>query len=277
MLNTFYQRVRKRILRSHYRSAGSYPLQIEGRHFDCDGEHARFWHRLEFGIWEPQTFRILSELLTPESCYWDVGAWIGPTVLYASMHCQQVFAFEPDPVAYQFLQQNVTRNHLANVTLMPDAVAAETGTLKIGPRKDRAFGNSNSSLLWSDSPESVPVKAWTPQDLILNRLAKIPDVIKIDIEGGEFGLVPEMQSFLQVHRPAVYLSLHAPWIEGTDRDRQAAIEKVSEVFSNYPYCYDESLQLCSPRDIAANKQTQTGFTAYVFSPRPLFQSRKRSA
>lgn len=277
MLTTYYHRIRKRLLRSRFRKEGSYPLQIEGREFNCDGEHARFWHRLEFGIWEPQTFRILSELLTPESCYWDVGAWIGPTVLYASMHCQEVFAFEPDPVAYKFLERNVSQNKLTNVTLSPAAVAAESGTLKIGPRKDRAFGNSNSSLLWSESPDSVPVPAWTPQDLILNRLAKIPDVIKIDIEGGEFGLVPEMQSFLQVHRPAVYLSLHAPWIEGNDKDRAAAIERVSEVFSNYAYCYDETLRLCSPRDIAKRTEAKSAFPAYVFSSQPLFEAARRTA
>lgn len=72
--------------------------------------HLTFWTLLQNGRWEPETFVILRRFLNHRSVYYDIGAWIGPTVLYASKISGTVCAFEPDPVAYSHFLQNVTNN-----------------------------------------------------------------------------------------------------------------------------------------------------------------------
>ena len=44
-----------------------------------------FWRRVGSGLWEPQTFEVFERFLRPDRSYVDIGAWIGPTVLYGAM------------------------------------------------------------------------------------------------------------------------------------------------------------------------------------------------
>lgn len=168
--------------------------------------HPEFWTQFVDGVWEPETLSILVGRLGPSSKYVDVGAWIGPTCLVAAACGADVTAFEPDPVARAFLEQNLALNDqlMELVTIVPAALAAEEGEARLSSDN---LGDSMSSLV-RRAETAVPVttvdaRSWSNTAAFLSA-----DLMKVDVEGFEFRLIPRMAGAFRTHRPTLLLSVH---------------------------------------------------------------------
>jgi FkbM family methyltransferase len=224
----------KLLSRSYYRARGYFPTKIAGQDFRCHPQHLSFWRRLRAGRWEPETFAIL-DTLEPMSVYWDLGAWIGPTVLYAARKARHVVCLEPDPAAYEFLLANVRLNRLTNVTPLHLALGARSGLFPLGNRQ--ALGDSCSSLLCTeDAAETVRIPCVSLETLLELCPLPPPNLIKMDVEGAEFDLLPQMQPFLHRHKPALYVSLHAPYLPA--EARREKLQQVRDVLRMYGRCFN---------------------------------------
>jgi hypothetical protein len=69
-----------------------------------------FWAKVDSGRWEPDTYALFDDLITPDSLFLDIGAWIGSTALYAAQKSAKAIAFEPDPIAFSSLSANALLN-----------------------------------------------------------------------------------------------------------------------------------------------------------------------
>ena len=58
--------------------------------------------------------------------------------------------------------------------------------------------------------------------------------IKMDIEGGEFTVLPTMQNFLHKEKPTIHLSLNPLWMKNPENE----LKKIYEIISEYNYIYD---------------------------------------
>jgi hypothetical protein len=74
-------------------------------------------------------------------------------------------------------------------------------------------------------------------------------VIKIDIEGGEFDLLPTMGSFLREARPLLLLSIHAAFFPPDAR--AARLDPLLAAVAHYADCRDETGQRLSASEIKA--------------------------
>ena len=101
----------------------------------------------------------MSKFLNDDSIYCDVGAWIGPTVIYAAKICKQVICFEPDPIAYRYLRWNIELNKLTNVTSYSLALSDRNAVQRISSFGGE-FGDSTTSLL-NDNQDSYGVDVLT--------------------------------------------------------------------------------------------------------------------
>ncbi|HXH04000.1 MAG TPA: FkbM family methyltransferase [Candidatus Competibacteraceae bacterium] len=229
-----------------WRALGYYPTRLEGAPLRADPEDWRFWRKLASGRWEPHTFRILGRFLRPDSVFLDVGAWIGPTALYAARRCARVYAFEPDPYAYERLLRNLRLNRITNVQPLHAALAPEDGVLRIG--SPRGLGKSVSSALHGAGAHAVVVPALSPQRFLREWDIRRVDLVKIDIEGGEFALLPALVGFLGEYRPTLYLSLHAPYLAAGAR--RESLERVAEVLGVFPRLYDQALRPIAPTELS---------------------------
>lgn len=192
-----------------------------------DGPFDNFWKSVSDNNWEPKTFDILRRFLDKEHSYVDIGAWIGPTVLYAAHIAKKCYAFEPDRVAFDLLKKNLELNpQLKNVTALPLAIADATGKRKLGTYSN--FGDSMSSYLWEKDAEEVDTVS-LPEAFHVFSEYDIDNcnLIKVDIEGGEFLLLPAARDFLRSSKASLYLSLHTPWFENKDKYFSAVIDGVS--------------------------------------------------
>jgi FkbM family methyltransferase len=253
------QPITKLLAKSYYRAKGHVPTNIAGEEFRCHPQHISFWKRLRQGRWEPDTFRVL-DLLTPMSTYWDVGAWIGPTVLYAARRARHVVCLEPDPVAYEFLLANVRLNQLRNVTPFNLALHEQSGIFPIGNRQ--TLGDSSSSLLCTEAAADAARIPCLTLDAFVSLFAPpAPNMIKMDVEGAEFGLVPQMEAFLRRHKPMLYLSLHAPYLPASERLEK--LRRLRDVLRIYGRCLN-SRQEVGGHDALVQEDVCEQYPAFLF-------------
>lgn len=199
-----------------YRARGFYDGRLADERFRLDPYHSKFWRKASAGKWEPETLAMLAAHLDKGRDYLDIGAWIGPTVLYGARKARHVWCFEPDPEAFRALAWNIELNRLDNVSAFAAALSQEIGVARMaGMRGEK--GDSTTSLLNPGGLAGSDVLT-----LRFDQFANAVDLsgvslVKMDIEGAEFDVLPTLLPWLQQHRPALLLSTHAPFLPESER------------------------------------------------------------
>lgn len=156
--------------------------------------------------------KILLRELSKGDIFIDVGAWMGPyTMVAAKLVGKQgyVYAIEPDPIAAKMLKRNIYLNKLNNVSIAPIAIADNDDKIKIGTYNSKQFGNSATTIdcraMNGECVEIVESKT-LPSFVESNDIH--PNLIKIDIEGGEYKLFKGAKNFIIRERPKLILEIH---------------------------------------------------------------------
>lgn len=218
--------------------------------FWVNNHESAFWDRVENGDWEPLTYRVFDRFLDASHSCLDIGAWIGPTVLYAASRARHCYALEPDPVAFAALRENVVLNPslAGRITLVPQCLAAACAPVRLGNRTSPVGGDSMSSLLFAASAVGWEAQGITLERFLASHAIRDCSFIKMDIEGGEFDALPAAAPWLAVHRPTLYLSLHPKFLP----DPAARLPLVRDALSCYPHVFTPDLRpisldiLCDP-------------------------------
>jgi FkbM family methyltransferase len=148
---------------------------------------------------------------------WDFGAHFGiHTVGMARLVGEhgEVASFEPDQVAFRRLEYHVRTNRLSNVRLFQAAVSDHAGSERLIVSEN--LGSSCSHFRYEDEPEpkseqTAVVSTVVPDDLVSAGTIRLPDVIKVDVQGhGAKALGGSLKS-IQRKRPIIIFSNHSPW------------------------------------------------------------------
>ena len=217
-------------------------LQIDknGRKFTVNSKRDYlFWLRVKKGKWEPETFVIFDKFLSRQNSFIDVGAWLGATVLYGCQLAKHCYAVEPDPIAFEELKKNVELNKdmISRITLANVALSNLSGTMNLY-QPEGEWGNSGSSILFDETKASKEVRSTTFQQFITDHSIDDCNFIKMDIEGGEFIVLPTMIDYLKTHKPTLLLELHPMYIKSPPQQ----LEEMITVFNIYDHIYDENLK-----------------------------------
>jgi FkbM family methyltransferase len=142
---------------------------------------------------------------------YDIGANVGYYSLLASELVGdkgRVFAFEPQPRAVAYLRKHLEINHVKNVTVLECAVSDKVG-------KARFCRGLDSSTGHLDNQGENEVSTVTLDSLAKEGRIPPPDVMKIDVEGGELSALTGSQTILDNHHPKIFLEMHG---EGPDAE-----------------------------------------------------------
>ncbi|KIC42274.1 FkbM family methyltransferase [Ruegeria sp. ANG-R] len=228
-----------------YRARGYYAGNLNGEPFRLDPYHSKFWRKASVGDWEPETFAMLDKFLSPESDYLDIGAWIGPTVLYGARKARHVWCFEPDPTAYRHLAWNLDLNEVQNVSAFGVALSDKFGVARMASVRGEP-GDSTSSLLHDGAHGSDALTIAWDQFEAANDLSRV-SLVKMDIEGAEFFVAPTLAAWLKKQRPSLYLSLHAPLLPVHERHER--VQALLEELSFYTKLSDEKMHPLTVSDL----------------------------
>jgi len=115
----------------------------------------------------------------------DIGGHIGVFTLFAAFHASRgrVYAFEPMPVNFGMLAENVRLNGLGNVVARQMGVAAETTRRPIHIARRNTGGHS----LYFDEggAEQLQVEVISLPDILREHSLDRVDYLKLDCEGAE--------------------------------------------------------------------------------------------
>ena len=136
----------------------------------------------------------------------DVGAHVWFYTLLASELVGskgRVIAFEPLPRNLGYLRQHLTLNHILNVTVIEAAASDQGGTTP--------FEEGPSSSMGAVSEHGhLEVKMVSLDELFAQGEIPKPQIIKMDIEGGEYRALLGAKSLLVSARPTIFLATHGP-------------------------------------------------------------------
>lgn len=152
---------------------------------------------------------------------WDFGAHFGIHTVGMAMQVGphgQVASFEPDPVAFARLSRHVRMNNLNHVRLFQAAASNKAGTLSL--INNHGLGSAFSHFRYEDEQVSdeiplVPVATVAADDLVEGGEIRLPNLIKLDVQGhGAQALQGAIRSIAK-SLPVVIFSNHSRWeLEG---------------------------------------------------------------
>jgi FkbM family methyltransferase len=156
--------------------------------------------------WEQDTFDTIDKYVQGGT-FVDIGAWCGIFSLYASHVADYVFAFEPDPVAFDLLERNIEANGITNINALNFAAWDYDGSVKL-----RAHPEGLGSSMTGPSRDGDPIHVIcvSPETLRIIVETPVVDLIKVDTEGSETHILPGLLDW----DVPIHLSLHLDEMDG---------------------------------------------------------------
>ncbi|MAF80493.1 hypothetical protein CL628_00605 [bacterium] len=183
-----------------------------------------------------------------QRCVIDVGACVGKFTddcLGRYPNIDQVFAFEPLPANFTFLQDKYAKD--SRVEVLPQAVANFSGQARLFNKPNiRRFyglpfgirynfaGNEGSSLKQRKSNVSksrwVETEVVRLSDFIVEQDLKQVDILKIDCEGSEYDILLDLLDADLIGRVGqIYFEDHVRKVPGLTGDRDQFIERIQQL------------------------------------------------
>ena len=183
---------------------GRFSLPVEGVVIQGrTSTHISYVRELAEEAREGYMAELFHEAVRPGMTVVDIGAHLGYFTLQAARRVGpqgRVFAFEPNPDTLPFLRANVDANGVADrVTIVDRALAARTGTatLFVAPSGDTTSLHPGEPDVTERTVELVAA-----DDVLAGA---VPDVVKLDVEGGEVEVLQGMGSTLSRVGPGFVL------------------------------------------------------------------------
>jgi len=162
-----------------------------------------FWKGL-FNGREGAELRVWHELSQSVSVVYDVGANTGVYSLVASTNeTVQIYAFEPVPLIFDMLKENILLNKLTNVTPLPNVVSDVSGAIALyvpqsgwvdvaSVDKDFAQRYVHGEKLVEIECQSVTMDEHASKEGVSDQTI----LVKIDVEGAELKVLQGMRQLM---------------------------------------------------------------------------------
>lgn len=165
------------------------------------------------GTYEPELQAALRRWLQPGWVVFDVGANIGYVSLMLARMLGprgKVFAFEALPANIQRLRRNLSLNPQAPVEVIHAAVVETERAVHFLTGPSHGMGKVEGSAGRQDVAygETLVVDGLSLDAFVFTQGHPQPQVVKMDIEGGEVLALPGMRRLLAQAHPLLFLELH---------------------------------------------------------------------
>lgn len=196
-----------------------YQLFRSKSYLDISGISKIFWsaeprmhQRIMRAGGEREQLEYFLKQIQPGDVVWDVGAFIGMFSLFAEDRVGSegiVYAFEPEHKTIELIQKNMAFNHSHNIKIVEAALGENDGEALIYSSDDDQNAISSLRPGHSLKNKGLPITIRRGDSLVNNNEVKVPNVIKMDVEGAEFGALKGMFDLLKNSQCRfLFLELH---------------------------------------------------------------------
>lgn len=190
------------------------------------------------GKWDPTTFNIVRKLRKRNTIFIDIGAHIGTTSIPVANLGVKVISFEPNLDSAQLLINNILKNNLQGIILLPIGLGSKklSGKWKT---LSAPIGNIAGSTLithWNygkrlSRERDVFISTLDECLLLIGLMSKSEDlIIKIDVEGFEREVMFGGANAIRIHRPIIIFENNPSKIQSKDK-----IDEFYQIFSDYEF------------------------------------------
>jgi len=163
--------------------------------------------------YEPAVEKALFSHVQPGGIFYDVGAHIGVFSLMAARLVGPrgcVFAFEPDPANLRRIGEHIERNQLPMIEPVSRAAWSSVGRARFERANPRSSLNRGSLAAVAPvvSDETFEVETITLDEFAVQNSP--PDVIKLDVEGAETGVLRGADMIFRRFKPVLVCEIHHP-------------------------------------------------------------------
>jgi FkbM family methyltransferase len=167
-----------------------------------------------FGAYERDTHDVILKFLSEKGTFIDVGANIGALAIPIAKARPQgsIICIEADPDINRLLRDNLNRNGCKRAEIMPCVAGASDGQIVAFYRApDDKFGMGSLGPQFCEAPIMLKQRSLDAMltEMDIGRI----DVIKIDVEGAELGVLRGAQRLLASEQPPTVVFEFADWAE----------------------------------------------------------------
>jgi len=166
------------------------------------------------GTYEMELQAAIKKYISTGMVAYDIGANIGYISLLlarATGENGMVYAFDALPANLKRLNDNIKLNSMQKqIKVIANAVIEEQRPVEflVGPSGGMGKVKGSAGRTEFNYPETIVVEGISLDHFVYVDGNEPPDVIKLDIEGGEILALPGMQTLLSRKRPILLLELH---------------------------------------------------------------------
>lgn len=186
----------------------------DGIIFNCDPDDVYAIPMGAFSMknYEPVHFEWLTKFMSDHSVFFDIGANVGWYSLHLAKHFPKslIVAFEPVPKTFKRLASNITSNALGNVRAVNIALNEKNEELVFYVRPDMTGAASARNITENDKAIEVRCDG-RRLDNYWQELGANPDIMKIDVEGGEIFVLRGGEKCLSESKPIVFCEMLRKW------------------------------------------------------------------
>jgi len=168
------------------------------------------------------------------TCVIDIGAHIGLVSLPLSTVISNngtVYAFEPASANGTYLNEHLNYNNVTNVKIVVDLVGDKQLESVEFFESDDDSGMNTIAETGSRRGYGATHKRQITLDNFCEENKLKPELIKIDTEGAEVGILKGAYETLRTHQPTIYLSVHPRHII----ELGSSIEELEQLLSDLDY------------------------------------------
>ena len=189
-------------------------INFKGLSFVVDhNDYQEFWDN--FNNWENKDLDFVIEKAEKDKIFIDIGAWIGPYTLVAAKLGMRVFAFEPDKIAFEVLKKNIQLNEFKYKPEIYNFGLSKKESIAYLYSNTNEFGKSESSTInykniQNSKKSKINLKKFLQEiiNIQINNSGSKIQILKVDIEGGEFLFEKDIYDFVKLNKLYCILSYH---------------------------------------------------------------------
>ncbi|MBI4634931.1 MAG: FkbM family methyltransferase [Candidatus Rokubacteria bacterium] len=164
-------------------------------------------HGCWLGCYEAEKQRLCVAYARPGMTVFDLGANVGfYTLLFSRLvgAAGTVHAFEPVERNLGYLRKHLALNGVSNAHVHPVAAGRRTGRADFDPSRDPRTGRVVSAA----TPSTLTVPVGSLDDFVYREGHPPPQLVKIDVKGGEGDVLDGSDRLLSEERPTLFVAIH---------------------------------------------------------------------